>query len=332
MPGDRLLLYFIRLQRLKEEVNNTFDYDDYHDLPPMDASRIEMLVKTFTKQLAQIRESLPPVAWENTAISLTYYNLRVYIHEISLHASEPDDALSSDQSCKSWFSSMARTDALLVCLDSAKEYLDLYLNLSTDTVLSNTIVEEVKVVYALLVLGKFVTGVKTPHLDPLHLRQSTNIEHYMSALVSRMDELIIVIDGQEQRNYFWHFRSLFKYSRAWYEKQITGEFFTTLDSDGVPDCVDMNIMQVVMYQTDDQETPSDTASSWSFTEPKAWDQPAPSAVPLAVPTLPIEKGSAQGQPWNGFFNEYSLDSSTLDPVMLDYDYMGMDGMEFMQGS
>jgi hypothetical protein len=59
---DRLLPYIFQLLRLSEEVNSTFDYQE---LPELDASRIEILVKNFDRQLNQLKECFPPEAWSN---------------------------------------------------------------------------------------------------------------------------------------------------------------------------------------------------------------------------------------------------------------------------
>jgi hypothetical protein len=64
-PSDYLLTYFIRLQRLAEEISTTFDYGGHQQLPPLDAIRTEMLVKTFRKQLKQFEESFPSDVWHN---------------------------------------------------------------------------------------------------------------------------------------------------------------------------------------------------------------------------------------------------------------------------
>jgi hypothetical protein len=64
-PSDHLLPYFIRLQRLAEEISTTFDYGGYQQLPPLDAIRTEMLVKTFRKQLNQFEESFPSDVRQN---------------------------------------------------------------------------------------------------------------------------------------------------------------------------------------------------------------------------------------------------------------------------
>ena len=62
---DSLLPYFIRLQRISEEINDTFGYDDHHHLPQLDARGIELLVKAFGQQLDQLRLEMPPNVWSN---------------------------------------------------------------------------------------------------------------------------------------------------------------------------------------------------------------------------------------------------------------------------
>ncbi len=62
-PSDYLLPYFIRLQRIADEINTNFDYGGYQELPALDAVRTETLLKTFRKQLKQFEESLPSDVW-----------------------------------------------------------------------------------------------------------------------------------------------------------------------------------------------------------------------------------------------------------------------------
>lgn len=64
-PSDILLLHFIRLQHLAEEISITFDYGGYQQLPTLDAVRIEMLLKTFRQKLKQLEVALPSEAWHN---------------------------------------------------------------------------------------------------------------------------------------------------------------------------------------------------------------------------------------------------------------------------
>jgi hypothetical protein len=62
---DYIVPYFIHLQRFAEEVNCAFDYDSILQLPPLDAVRIEILVKSFNQQLSQFETSFPAEIWNN---------------------------------------------------------------------------------------------------------------------------------------------------------------------------------------------------------------------------------------------------------------------------
>lgn len=64
-PSDCLLPYFVRLQRLAEEVNTTFEYDEYQQPPALDTFRTSTLVKTFCKQLRNFEDTFPSEVWNN---------------------------------------------------------------------------------------------------------------------------------------------------------------------------------------------------------------------------------------------------------------------------
>jgi len=63
--SDALIPYFIRLQKLADDINQTFDYDGHQDLASLDPVRVEMLVKTFRQQLTQIEKTFPAEVWKH---------------------------------------------------------------------------------------------------------------------------------------------------------------------------------------------------------------------------------------------------------------------------
>jgi hypothetical protein len=67
-PGDpdSLLPYTLQLQRLAEEISHAFNYELKADLPQEDATRIEILVNAFEKQLDQCLLTFPQEAWNNS--------------------------------------------------------------------------------------------------------------------------------------------------------------------------------------------------------------------------------------------------------------------------
>ena len=62
---DYLLQYFIRLQRLAEEVDYAFDYSRAFTSPPLDTLRIEILLKAFEQKLNQFELTFPQQVWNN---------------------------------------------------------------------------------------------------------------------------------------------------------------------------------------------------------------------------------------------------------------------------
>jgi len=60
---DHFLPWFIRLQKLVEDVNHTFEYDNaYHS---HDAVRVEIFAKNFQQQLSQLAMAFPAEIWSN---------------------------------------------------------------------------------------------------------------------------------------------------------------------------------------------------------------------------------------------------------------------------
>jgi hypothetical protein len=68
---DYLLPYYIRLQRLADEVDQAFDYSQNFKLPQLDAMRIEILLKVFEQQLSQIELTFPPNIWNNGEVIMS---------------------------------------------------------------------------------------------------------------------------------------------------------------------------------------------------------------------------------------------------------------------
>jgi hypothetical protein len=128
--------------------------------------------------------------------------------------------------------------------------------LSKGEVFQNTIMEEIKLVYTILIIGRFTSGVDSPFLDASHLRDIAKLGHYMSALIERLNEIISFNgNGQERIDYFWHLRRIFQHSKTWYEEQVRVGCFTTLETNGLPDCMDLSFMEILEMEPDPQYAP-----------------------------------------------------------------------------
>jgi len=63
--SDALLPYYVHLQRLQEDINQTFKYDRADRKAELDVEKIETLCDKFEQQLEQMRSAPSPEVWNN---------------------------------------------------------------------------------------------------------------------------------------------------------------------------------------------------------------------------------------------------------------------------
>jgi len=215
---DPLLPYFIQLQRLSEEVSDTFDYAANFELPPLDAVRIGALAKTFDRQMNQIESSFTPAAWSNEQLSMQLHFVRIHLNEIGFHATAlpQDEMLSPQLRSRSWYYCSARSESLIRCLQASKDYLDRFLSLSTEAIRHGTLPDVFCLVYAVLVLGTFAVRVDTPNLDAAQLREMANYEHYIDALIRKTTHVKAMNTRAGSTDYLHYVHLLFQQTKVWY--------------------------------------------------------------------------------------------------------------------
>ncbi|RFU31464.1 hypothetical protein B7463_g4854, partial [Scytalidium lignicola] len=284
-PSDHLLRSFIGLQRLKEEINHIFDYDNYQQLPFLDSTRISVLVKMFHNQLKQLETSFSTDIWTSAALKMAQLNAQIYINEIGFYTPQTRTTASDAIGNHDWNSSIQRSETLQHSIDSVKKYLDEYLVLPVEELRRQTIVEESQLVYAISILGKFTSGVWAADLDAAYFRKAAKFNHYMVALIERLGTLITFAEnGQEQVDFFWHFRRILQHTKKLYEPQINGGYFTTIEKSGLPDaCIELSFNKILLLDVDpkhrteecdsalalaSQDTPQD--NEWTFDISESW--------------------------------------------------------------
>ncbi|PQE30693.1 hypothetical protein CJF32_00005890 [Rutstroemia sp. NJR-2017a WRK4] len=227
--SDTMLPYFTRLHKLGDEINDAFDYSNHGQLAKLDPVRVEILSKSFAQQFQEMQRSFPTKAWNNPLLRTSYYHLRTYVNEIGLHAQRPDsDQFMMPQSLRnSWYHSSARTETLIRCLQSAKEYLDIWLNFTAadlDVIIAPNYLD---LFYVLLLLGKFTEGCDAPTLNGEQIRQAANLRHYLDTFTAKFDGMLVYVDGQVQKNSVWNMKLLCEELQRW-----------TLEVTAMPPCSD----------------------------------------------------------------------------------------------
>jgi hypothetical protein len=218
---------------------------------------------------------------------MAFLHINIYINEIGLHAIRPDPVQSiadTQSSCREWYYAVARTDTLVACIESAKKHLDAYLRLPKGEVFQNTIMEEIKLVYSILIIGRFTSGVDSPFLDVSHLRETAKLGYYMSALIERLNKIITFNgNGREHIDFFWHYRRIFQHTKNWYEEQVRGGFFTTLEANGLPDCTDLPFMEILEMDTDPRYAdPPEFSEAAPVAEEELWTVAMLEAWPVST--------------------------------------------------
>ncbi|KAL3425888.1 hypothetical protein PVAG01_02679 [Phlyctema vagabunda] len=223
MDTDRLIPYLVQIQRLNEEINMAFDLDGQNQLRELDPFRIELLVKSFNERLDVLRSSFLPEIWDISSIAISYYHTRIYVYEVAFHAvrPSPSDLAGPQLSNNSWYFANARTEMLIRCLNAATTYVDHYISLRPDDIYSLVSTDQMKLLYAILVLGRLATCVKddAPLLDAGLVRTMANIDYYLASVIQKLEGLLTSdANGQTRQNYIYHLSFLFQHSRRWYNQ------------------------------------------------------------------------------------------------------------------
>ncbi|CAG8974655.1 hypothetical protein HYALB_00010751 [Hymenoscyphus albidus] len=205
---DYLIPYFIRLQKIADDINRTFDYDNHVSLPELDAPRIEILIKGFEEQFKQIEASFTEEIWRNRSI---------YLHEIGFHASPPCPCppLKSCPSTAShsWYTSPLRTTHLLLSLQTSKQYLDKVLSLTSAQLEDFTLPALIRLVYAILIIGSLTMYFDAAGFDRGMARSIADVEVYLDGLIHMMEEGAKGL-GEEGSLYMRRVASLFGHYKS----------------------------------------------------------------------------------------------------------------------
>ncbi|TVY32046.1 Transcriptional regulator [Lachnellula subtilissima] len=221
--SDALIPYFVRLQKLAHDINQTFDYDGHQDLASLDPVRVEMLVKAFKQQLSEFEKTFPAEIWKHEPYS------------------SPD--LRTDQSSyHTWCSSITRSEVLISCLNAAKDYLERYLSLPTEALFNATFADHAKLVYNVLILKLFATWVTDGHstLDAAHIQHSANFLFYTQALVCKFESMgKIYRDCGLLEDYTLYLAQLFRIYESRARDEMGAKQFSSSS------CLNMSVMQML---------------------------------------------------------------------------------------
>ncbi|KAH8676406.1 hypothetical protein BGZ60DRAFT_371863 [Tricladium varicosporioides] len=250
LKSDAFIPYFIQLQKLADDVNQIFNYDGHQEAPPLEPGSVELLVKSFRQQLVQLENSFPAEFWKHDMLVMAYYHLRTFVNEVGFHeiALPPIHLMSDQSSYPDWCSSITRSEVLVSCLDGAKNYIDRFVSLSPDVLLTASFSDLAKLIYNVLIIRLFATWVKEDELslDATNTQMSANMAFYMQVLAQKFDNMNKVAllrglhDGSVPEDYTLYLAQLF---RTYEARARDGMQARQFPATNYPD---MSLMQVIL--------------------------------------------------------------------------------------
>lgn len=118
----------------------------------------------------------------------------------------------------SWYFAASRNESLIRCLQATKDYLDRYLSLGFEDLISMNLTDFIPNVYAILVLGAFASGAyHNPSLDATSIRQTANLDYYLDSLSAQALQ-VLAVSPPGSNNYMSHVYELFQQSKIWYHQ------------------------------------------------------------------------------------------------------------------
>ncbi|KIX97615.1 uncharacterized protein Z520_06393 [Fonsecaea multimorphosa CBS 102226] len=219
--SDALLPSYVHLQRLQEDINQAFKYDSPDRQDELNVEKIEILCNKFEQQLEQLRSALPFNVWNNAKLVSSYRAIKIYAREIGFHAQPPSAfSVPVSGSSSSWYDSTTRHNCLLGCLEATREYLDHFLSLPTADILGYTTPDLLRLLYAMLVLGRFSSGVDAPLLDTNLLQTMANLRNYLGSLAAKLRDVLASIHNPSN-HYLVYLCRMFEDPKKWYGPALT---------------------------------------------------------------------------------------------------------------
>ncbi|CZR59098.1 related to cercosporin resistance protein [Phialocephala subalpina] len=292
---DRLLPFFIQLQRLSEEVNDTFDYNSIKKSTPTDAIRIGVLAQSFAQQLEHIESSFSPEAWNNAQLTMQLRVVRIFLNEIGFHATAlpENEALSPQLRSRSWYYSTARSETMLRCIQACKDYLDFFIAIPPEAAMYGTLPDILGYIYAVLVLGAFATSCDSPILDQLQVREIANYDYYLNSLINNLSKAM-PMRPLGSNPYLNHIFALFQQTKIWYAQILMDPTIDGFNNIGNPGFSFMDILPTIMNRCVDFAS----ASSFSIpdtTSDEQWNELLSGWSASLDPTISLEGSLEQFQ-------------------------------------
>lgn len=151
---------------------------------------------------------------------MSFYYARIYVNEVGFHAephppSEITPALSNRHI---WYYSASRNESLIRCVQRSKNYLDYSLSLPDIEFVDVVLPDIFRTVYAISIIGAFVTALDAPALDHVKERELADLDKYLDALIAKTAGPAPKANEQDHNPWMFKLGLLFHCYKDWFHQ------------------------------------------------------------------------------------------------------------------
>ncbi|KAK4549531.1 hypothetical protein LTR36_006528 [Oleoguttula mirabilis] len=198
LPSDRMLLAWVRLIMIGEEISVSFSYEDPGGIAGISELRTQLMLKDFERRLTAWFTSVPDTD-VNGSLTIMYYTVRLYLHEIALHVDHsPEDFRAPYQmgvvhsSGDEEIPTKVLADSIAECITCSHSLLTTFFAMEVDSCRALPVFSYVRVSFAAFVLAKLCLSASHPgsRIGRVLDRTSLEVESYMDRAILHVREIV----------------------------------------------------------------------------------------------------------------------------------------------
>ncbi|KAK0313905.1 hypothetical protein LTR01_002162 [Friedmanniomyces endolithicus] len=207
LPSDRILVHWLRLVMIAEEVSVSFSYDDPGGIASITELRAQLMLKDFEKRLTAWWGSVP-MEDRHGNLTIMYYTNRLFLHEIALHVDHsPEDfrapyqmgtivhsppAPNAGPGGDTEVPTQILAEAIAECIISSHAVLNAFFAMDVDGLRALPVFGYVRVTFAAFALAKLCLSAAHPEarLHRVADRRALQVEGYMDKAVLHVRNVV----------------------------------------------------------------------------------------------------------------------------------------------
>ena len=197
-PGDHLLVAWIRLWMIGEEIATALSYDDPGDTASLLETTTQLMVTAFEKKLTEWRHRYADTEFP-PCLKIMYFTLRLFLHELALHIDHsPEDFKAPYQMgvihpCDDREMPIKPVvGAIADLIKSSHDLIDAFVGMGPDVARFQPIFIFVRVSFAAFVLAKLCLSAYSPESRLAHVieRERLYAEPYVDKLILFVQDVV----------------------------------------------------------------------------------------------------------------------------------------------